>query len=112
MIAENLPHKLKQKSLYYKFITLFLFYKGVKQPVCGFIFFEMCIRDRHNGLQLQPEDRIRTVDDRREQLSGSPSTMATNKIKYETPIEDAPKKQDQPTTTADEDTNSFSSNPA
>ena len=29
--------------------------------------------------------------------------MATNKIKYETPIEDAPKKQDQPTTTADEE---------
>ena len=39
VIAENLPHKFKQKSLYYKFITLFLFYKGVKQPVCGFIFF-------------------------------------------------------------------------
>ena len=39
VIAENLPHKLKQKSLYYKFITLFLFYKGVKQSVCGFIFF-------------------------------------------------------------------------
>lgn len=57
----------------------------------------------HNGLQLQPEDRIRTVDDLREQLSGSPSTMATNKIKYETPIEDAPQKQDQPTTTADEE---------
>ena len=38
VIAENLPHKLKQKSLYYKFITLFLFYKGVKKPVCGFIF--------------------------------------------------------------------------
>lgn len=36
----------------------------------------------HNALQIFPDDRIRTVEDLREQLSGSPSTMASNKIIY------------------------------
>lgn len=48
----------------------------------------------HNGLQIQPEDRIRTVDELREQLSGSPSTIETNKSQIE--------KAAKPVTTDDE----------
>lgn len=34
----------------------------------------------HNALQIFPDDRIRTVEELREQLSGSPSTMASNNV--------------------------------
>lgn len=37
----------------------------------------------HNAMQIYPNDRIRTAEELREQLSGSPSTMASNKIAYE-----------------------------